>query len=145
MRYRDPFEVFNRIFAEFDHSFREYEKDWGVTLPSISVPGIAYSSNTRIYSDGETEKHFLNGMLHCEDGPAVVKYNKKGEIESEEYFLEGVKKTKEEVETYRIDKEEKEEHLISLGNKRFKITGKKLKELQNKLGLEEEKQVPRLE
>lgn len=133
---RDPFEVFNRLFAELDHEFRGYEKDWGVVLPAITVPGVSYE-DSRVYSDGETEKHFKNGALHREDGPAIVKYGKDGKIVEETYFLEGVKKTKEEVEAYHKDKEDKKEHLVYLGNKRFKITGKKLRELQEKLGLEE--------
>jgi hypothetical protein len=132
----DPFDTFNRLFAELDHSFRGWEKDWGVSLPAITVPGVSYE-DTRVYSDGETEKHFKNGMLHRLDGPAVIKYAKDGKVTSEEYFLEGVKKTKEEVEVCRNDIENKKEHIVYLGNKRFKITGKKLKELQEKLGLEE--------
>jgi hypothetical protein len=88
------------------------------------------------------ERYLKDGALHREDGPALIKYGKDGKVEKEEYYLEGVKKTKEEVEAYRLDKEENKEHLVYLGDKRYRVTGKKLKELTTKLGLEE---VPKLE
>jgi hypothetical protein len=125
----DPFETFNRLFAELDHSFRGWERDWNVSLPAITVPGVTYD-DTRVYSDGETEKHFKNGALSRLDGPALIKYGKDGKIVSEEYYIDGVKKTKEEVEACRIDIEESKVHTIYLGNKKYKLTGKKLKELQ---------------
>jgi hypothetical protein len=110
MRYYDPFYTFNRIFDE---------------LVELRTP---VESNVERYSKG--------GLLHREDGPSLIKYGKDGKVESEEYYLEGVKKTKEEVEAYRLDKEDKKQHVIYLGDKAYKVTGKKLKELTKSLGLE---------
>ena len=136
-RYTTPIDAFNRMFAEFDHAFRGWESDWGVSLPVITVPSVS-SGDIRVYSDGKVEKHFKDGMLHREDGPAIIKYKDNGTIASEEYFLEGVKSTKEAVETSKRKKEDEQIHTVYLGHKKFKVTGKKLRELQEKLGLEED-------
>lgn len=128
-RYYDPFSFINRLFAEIDHSFRGIEDEWHVSLPSISVPSYAVD-DTRIYSDGETEKHFKNGALHRTDGPAIIQYGKDGKIAKELYYIDGEKTTKENVEKLRQELEDKKIHTIYIGGKTQKITGKRLKELQ---------------
>lgn len=110
---------FYDIFAEFERGLSRFE------------------SSEEIYDRGDTRRYFKDGILHREDGPAVIKYGKDGKAIEEQYFLEGVKKTKEEVQAYHNDKEDKKVHIVYLGEKAFKVTGKKLRELQEKLGLEE--------
>jgi hypothetical protein len=136
-RYYDPFQVLNRFFAELDHTMRQVEDEWDVALPTISVPSLTYHSDRRVYSDGNIEKHYVNGVLHRDDGPAVIEY-KDGKISKETYFLDGEKVTKEAVEEYKQKVEDEKVHTIYLGNKKYKVNGKKLRELEKLFGLEEE-------
>lgn len=130
MRYIDPFDAINRIFAEVDHTFREAEDQWHVILPTINVPSVSRNENCRVYTDGQFEKHFKNGMLHREDGPAVIEYDTGGKIVKESYFIEGEKTTKEVIEERRQKLEDERIHNVYLGNKAYRVTGKELRELE---------------
>ena len=95
-----------------------------------------YYTDVRTVSDGKTRKTFKDGILHSVDGkPAIIEYNEKGQILKEVYFWEGEKTTKESVIAKIQDIEDKKEHLVNLGGKQYKITGKKLKEIEKTFGL----------
>lgn len=138
MRYNDPFDMFNRIFAELDHAFREAETTYHVLLPSINVPAISHYEDRRVFSDGNKERHFKDGVLHRDDGPALIEYDDKGKVVKEVYYLEGEKTTKEAVEEHRQKIEDEKIHNIYLGNKAYRVNGKKLRELE-KLFAEDDK------
>lgn len=97
----DFFDSFNNLFANMDNVFRDYEKRVGVPslLPLVTVPTFKNKVDRRITSvtkDGVT-RNFLDGMLHCETGPAVIYEDDR----QDEYWLEGVKVTKEQVEEHK--------------------------------------------
>lgn len=104
---------FRELFEDFDNLFERYEV--------VPEKGEYIERTTR------------NGVLHSTQGkPARITY-KDGKVVKEEYFVDGVLSTKEEVEkAYQKDEDEKI-HFISLGEKTFKVTGKKLRELQKQL------------
>ncbi len=136
----DPFELVNALFAEMDHGFRDVEKRWHVTLPTISVPGVSYNEDIRTFSDGKIQKTFKNGVLHSVGGePAIVEFNDKGEILKEHHFWEGERVTKEFVKSKVLEQEDNKEHIVRLGHKEYKVKGKQLKEIEKLLGLEEVK------
>jgi hypothetical protein len=139
MRY-DPFVSFNRIFAEIDHAFRQAESDYHVILPTISIPSVTHYEDRRVYSDGQTEKHFKDGALHRDDGPAVITYDDKGKIATEAYYLEGEKVSKETLEEHKQKIEDERIHNVYLGNKAYRVNGKKLRELE-KLFADEPKKI----
>jgi hypothetical protein len=95
----------------------------------------AYQSSKRVYTQGNIEKHFKNGILHDDKGPAWIEYDDAGKVKKEVYYLEGEKVSKEVIDTYRQKIEDEKIHHISLGSKTYKVTGKKLKELEKSLGL----------
>ena len=108
------------IFDDFDHIFRDFDK--------------IFVSDRRNYlkKDG-VEKHFHEGALHREDGPAVVYLDKS---KQDEWWLEGEKVTEEKVKEYALQKEEKREHVVYLrGGKPYRVTGKQLKEIESLLGI----------
>lgn len=94
-------------------------------------------TDTSVVSDGTTRRVLKNGALHNEDGPALIRYDTSGKVALEEYYLDGVKSTKEEVLALKQKKEDETVHTITLGGKQYKATGKKLRELSKQLGLEE--------
>ena len=46
-----------------------------------------------IYHDGAlyVEKYYVDGKIHCADGPAALYYNKDGKVNKEEYWVDGKK------------------------------------------------------
>jgi hypothetical protein len=129
----DIFPSFNRIFAALDAELRNVEKDLGVknTLPSISVPTVRqYYDDRRTYNDGEKTEYFKNGKLHREDGPAVIWNDGK---KQSEYWLEGRQVDKKEVENYQQKLADEKIHRIFVGEKEYKVKGKYLSEIIEKL------------
>lgn len=126
---RDMFDIFDRMFGVMDASFRQIERDFHCPnrLPVITIPAIkTYSVDQRAYDDGEKIQKFTNGILHCETGPAVTYHNKEKEPE---YWLDGRRVTKEEVDKRKEEIEDNRMHSIWIDNKEFKVSGKRLREL----------------
>jgi len=127
---RNTIRRFNNIFANFDTLFREIEDQTGCrSFPHVDIPGVFEDSQFYSYSEGDRTVHYKNGALHREDGPAVV-YHEKGGTRVDEYWLDGKRVTKEEMESYRTEKLKKKLHRVSLGGDTFTITGEKLVELK---------------
>ena len=123
---------FNNIFGNFDALFRDIEQETGCRIfPHVDIPGVFEDTQLYSYSDGDKVVHYKNGALHREDGPAVVYHNSSDNAKPDEYWLDGRRVTKEEVEAYRLDKVKKKLHKISLGGETFTITGEKLNELKD--------------
>ena len=72
--------------------------------------------------------YYKNGMVHNENGPAIV--HKDGK---EEYWLEGRKVTKEDVTTYRQNLEDNTKHCVYVADKPYIINGKQLRQLKSTL------------
>ena len=139
----DIFDEFNNIFANFDVLFRDFEKSHNRRglLPSVSIPSVKLTyDDTRVYGDNDKTVHYKNGMLHREDGPAVV-YNKEGK--EDEYWLEGKRVSKEDVDKFQEKIEENKTHYLYVDNKEYKILGKKKLEEVKKLLMADD--VPKLE
>jgi hypothetical protein len=102
--------LFDLVFGKgFEDIFRE-------TYPLLSPTKKDY--NKTVY--------YKDGMIHNENGPAVVYKDGK-----EEYWLEGSKVTKEDVESYRQKLEDEKQHYISLDDTSYTISGKQYRELKN--------------
>lgn len=132
--YYDPFfEGLSHMMARFDVAFRDIEKELGIEqpiFPIVTVPAIKkYYTDFKKYDDGEKVEYFLNGRLHNHNGPAIEYKDKNKESE---YWLEGRKVTKEDVEKYKEDLEDKKEHYITIDGKTKVITGKQYKEFKSK-------------
>lgn len=127
---RDFFDIFDRLWGTMDAQFRELEREWGVPnrLPVITLPAVKTKYiDQRTYHDGEKTINYLNGMIHRDDGPAV-----KYDDGREEYWLKGMKVSKEEFESHKQQLEDEKVHYIYLDGREYKVTGKKLKELNLK-------------
>lgn len=121
LRTRSAFDtLFNEMLSDFYTSFYHDESGDGVT----------------VYTKPNEQRTFKNGVLHSVNGkPAVTKYNSKREVIEEQYFWEGEKVTKETVLAKVAEVEDNKKHVITLGNKEYVVTGKKLKEIEKMLGL----------
>lgn len=89
---------------------------------------------------GNVERKFKDGMLHCEDGPAVIKYKENTlQVEEEQYFLNGEKVTKEAIENLKATKEDREIFDLYVYSRdaekadRISVTGKQWKEIKKLL------------
>jgi hypothetical protein len=123
----------NDLFTIFDAFFDDRRL-------SRLEPQKIYYDDVRSYSDGKTSKIFKNGVLHSVNGePAIIEFNEKGEVTKEHYFWEGERTTKDVVKSKIQEIEDNREHVIDLGGKTYKVKGKKLKEIEKLLGLEEVK------
>lgn len=128
---RNTIRRFNNIFANFDTLFREIEDQTGCrSFPHVDIPGIFEETQFYSYSEGDRTVHYKNGALHREDGPAVVYHEQNKGEDRDEYWLEGRRVTKNDVESYRLEKAKKKLHKVSLGGENFTITGEKLNELK---------------
>lgn len=128
---RNTIRRFNNIFANFDTLFREIEDQTGCrSFPHVDIPGIFEETQFYSYSEGDRTVHYKNGALHREDGPAVVYHGHDDNTRPDEYWLEGKRVTKEEMEAYRLEKVKKKLHKVSLSGETFTITGEKLNELK---------------
>lgn len=134
---------FNRVFANVDTYFRDFEKEHGVRglFPTITVPSILNAFNEVFSSEEDDTKvtFYQNGKVHREDGPAVVYKdlkNKNGESivrPENEYWYNGKQVTKEFIENLVAQKEEEKEYVIYLGDVEYKVKGKKKLEELKKL------------
>lgn len=80
------------------------------------------------------ERHFKDGALHREDGPAIVYLDKSKE---DEWWLHGARVSEKDVKKYAEEKEETREHVVYLRKGRpYRITGKQLKEVEKLLEIE---------
>lgn len=129
---------FNQAFAILDAAFRDIEKESGCRwLPHIDIPGILdEATQSYTYEDEDKVVHYKNGALHREDGPAVF-YHRGGK--ENEYWLEGRRATKEEVELFAKEKRKKKIYSLTLDGKDYKITGEKLDELKKWLDINSSK------
>lgn len=121
---RDMFDIFDRMFGVMDASFRQIERDFHCPnrLPVITIPAIkTFSVDQRAYDDGEKIQKFTNGILHCETGPAVVYHDDKKE---DEYWLDGRRVDKEDVESLKQKLEDEREHSVWIDGKEYKIKHK---------------------
>lgn len=129
MPLRDLYDLFNHMFAEMDAEFRDFERDFGLNnaFPRISLPAIkTYCSDVRTFEDNEKRETYVNGKLHGE-----VKYKEKDK--PSEYYWFGKSITEDEYKTKLLEHEEKKEYNFYLGDKNYKVSGKKLKEIENLL------------
>lgn len=96
----------------------------------FSEPEYFYDSEMKykkIYEDSICKRYFENGILHREDGPAVIyKDNKK----PSEYWLNGIKSSKEQVEKLLNEKEDSKKYTLTLIDESFEVTGKEIRELK---------------
>lgn len=77
--------------------------------------------------DGIKTVHYKEGAMHREDGPAVIYADKS---KPDEYWLDGRRSTKEEVDSYLARKNDKKLHVVFLDGHNYTITGSTLKELK---------------
>ncbi len=87
--------------------------------------------DTRTKKENKSQKtiYYKNGMIHNENGPAVI--HKDGK--ESEYWLEGRKVTKQEVDEYRQNVEDNTKHCVYVADKTYIINGKQLKTLKSML------------
>jgi hypothetical protein len=109
--------LFDLVFGDHNPFFNEirYRK---------STPEVAH------YDDGST-RHYLNGMLHNENGPAIVR--KEGKNTVEEYFLHGERLSKSDWEHRTASIRDNQEHEIVVDGKVHRVKGKKLAEIRKLL------------
>jgi hypothetical protein len=86
-----------------------------------------YGASTRIIEYSNCKKYYTNGILHREDGPAVVYHDSK---KPSEYWLNGTKVSKEIVEKAVEEKENNKKYILSFVDEKFEVTGKELKEIK---------------
>ena len=125
---RDAFDIFDRMFGTLDAAFRDIERDFRCPnrLPVITLPAIRTSRvDRRTYHDGEKTISYQNGLVHNDTGPAII-YDDDRE---DEYYLNGIKSTKEEVESLKQKLEDEREHSVWVDGKEYKVSGKRLREL----------------
>jgi len=125
----------NSLFGNMDAAFRSMEREngWFNRFPVITLPSVKSTYvDRRTYHDGEKTIKLENGMVHCGDGPAIIYDDENTE---DEYWLKGVKTTKEEVESNIKKIEDSRIHNVHVDGKTYNITGKQLRELDlsNKL------------
>ncbi len=129
----------NNVFANLDNVFRDIEKSHGSRglFPIISIPSILHALNENVSfdQDGMKTTYYKNGKVHREDGPAVEYHSdiKLPEGTVNEYWLEGKQVTKKDVEDLVVKKEEEKIYTIYVGEKEYKIKGKKKLEEFEKL------------
>ncbi len=143
-RNQDFVRNFNRVFANVDTYFRDFEREHGVRglFPTITVPSILNAFD-EIFSSEETDEKvtfYQNGKVHREDGPAVVyksvknKDGKVAEKKDDEYWLDGKQVTKEVVDALVAKREDEKEYVVYIGDVEYKVKGKKkLEEIQKLL------------
>lgn len=83
-------------------------------------------NNYQEIDNGEVIETYHNGRLHNEKGPAVS-YKDKSKHNLNEYWLNGRKVTKDEVDAYREKKEDETPIIITIEGVEKKITGKQWK------------------
>lgn len=128
-RSHDNWDLLNNVFGNLDAAFRELEKEngWFNRLPFITLPSVKTQYvDRRTYHDGEKTIKMVNGMRHCEDGPAII-YD---DGRPDEFWLEGVKVTKEEVESNMQKIMDEKIHQIHIDGRTFEVTGKQLREME---------------
>jgi hypothetical protein len=89
-------------------------------------------NDERVSKDNEKITYYKNGMVHREDGPAVV-YKKDDTLS--EYWLFGKRVSKSDflLEKEKID--DSKIHIIYIDHEKYKITGKQLKKLKETLDI----------
>lgn len=129
----------NNAFANVDIIFRDLEKSHNTRglFPIISLPSILHEipENISIDSDHEKTIYYKNGKVHREDGPAI-QFHKKGKLPDgthDEYWLEGKQVTKKQLDDFASKKEEEKEYTIYIGEREYKVKGKKKLEEIEKL------------
>lgn len=134
---RDPFDeltqLFYHAFGTLDAEFRDFERSSGRfnMLPKITLPSVkTYSESYRTINDGESIRYFKNGMLHNDEGPAVIYQDKDKQAE---YWLNGIKSTEKDVEEIKLKKEDERKHTIYLDSVPYEVTGKQLKQIKDNL------------
>lgn len=116
-----------RTLALFDHFLNEF--DHVFDAPRYIT---RYVENTQAYDDGEKIETYVNGRLHNEKGPAV-KYKDSTKQNNNEYWLNGRRSSKDEVDKYREKLEDEAIKYITVEGKEYKVTGKQLKEVNSKV------------
>jgi hypothetical protein len=130
----------NNVFANFEIIFRDLEKCHKTRglFPTISLPSILHEMDENIEIDSDHEKtiYYKNGKVHREDGPAI-QYHKNGQMPDgtlDEYWLEGKHVTKKDIVDLLAKQEEEREYVIYIGEREYKIKGKKkLQEIEKLL------------
>jgi hypothetical protein len=127
---RDIFDLFDRVWGNLDAQFRDMEREWGVPnrLPIITLPSVKTKyTDKRTFHDGEKTINYVNGMIHKDNGPAVVYDDGK-----EEFWLKGMKVSKQEFESHKQQLEDDKIHYVHIDGVEYTLTGKQLKELNLK-------------
>ena len=125
---RDMFDIFDRMFGVMDSNFREIERDFHCPnrLPVITIPAVKTSAvDQRAYHDGEKIQKFTNGILHCDSEAAVI-YD---DDRDDEFWLNGRQVDKAAIEKHYNELLDNKIHSVWIDGKEFKVTGKKLRQL----------------
>jgi hypothetical protein len=116
--------LFDEVFGE-EFVRRFYGEEWD--FPRVTTQDRNKSS----FSNGNIREYYVNGILHREDGPAVVYLDKS---KPDEYWLKGRVSSKEEVQALIDKKEETTPHYVNVDGKVYNVVGKKkLQEILNLL------------
>lgn len=109
------------LFSDFDRVFDSF-------FTPVRNYGRTITSGT--YDDGEKKTWYVNGMIHREDGPAVV-YHDEGK--KSEYWLKGklLSKRDWEDEVDRIEGER--EHTVYIDGHKHTVKGKNLRKIKELL------------
>jgi hypothetical protein len=127
----DLFDIFNKVFANFDVEFRDIERRFGLknALPYVTTPSVktySYYNDIRTYDDGEKIETYKNGKLH-----GVVKYH--NSKLSDEYWIEGRQVDKEKWDSYLQKIEDDKIHEVYIDDVPHKLTGKQVRSLKEKI------------
>lgn len=87
--------------VEYYRNGRKEQEKWYEIPDRIhreNAPAVIEYHPNRVIA---AKKWYKNGKLHREDGPAVIKYSTYGDFIYEEYYINGIRITKEELEKYK--------------------------------------------
>jgi riboflavin biosynthesis pyrimidine reductase len=107
---------FNSLDGLFDSMYRELNESF------------KNLSDVRIVREKNRTFHYKNGLVHREDGPAVITRNSDGSV-TESYYLNGICVQKEDLDKLKQKLEDEQIHEIWVDGRRYEVTGKKLKEV----------------
>lgn len=130
----DPFDRISHLFGNFDAAFRDLEQSLGMgnLLPYVTVPSVKTKYlEQRCVEDKEKRTYYHNGLVSRLDGPAI---EWKDEKKEDEWYVDGVRLTKEEVEAKKQEIEDAATHHLTIDGKHMEVTGKQLRELKKMLG-----------
>lgn len=82
------------------------------------------------YRDNEADRKYVNGILHCETGPAVIYHDKS---KKPEYWLNGIRVNESDINALIQKVEDAKQYQIVFEGKNYTLNSKQYRELKTKL------------